>query len=185
MNQQTKQLETIRNRCKTSEKVIGICQIFIIIALVGALIGVIACFAFRDSINQGMAEQIANGSVKAEELIFDSGLLHFAINFEEFFQSGNYATPVIINCLLAVVILAAVLYILMMFKKIFKTLIQEENPFSDSVLSSLKICFIITTIIMILFIGVGPGVICGLFGWCIYAIFEYGKLIQTEVDETL
>ena len=185
MNEQTKQLETMRNRCKTSGKVISVLQILIIIALVFVLIGAIVSFAFRDVINQGMAEEIANGSFKAEDLIFDSGLLHLTINFEEFFQSGNYATPVIINCLLAVVILAAVLYILMMFKKIFKTLIEEDNPFSDSVLSCLKSCFIIATIIMAMFVGIGPGIICGLFGWCFYSIFEYGKLIQTEVDETL
>ena len=185
MNEQTRQLEAIRNRCKTSEKVIRILQILVIIALIGALIGAIACFAFRDAINQGLAEQIANGSVRAENLTFGSGILNIAINYEDAFASGNYATPAAINCVLAVVILAAVFCILMMFRRIFKNLIEEENPFADSVLSSFKICSIISTIVMVLFVGVGPGVICGLLCWCIYSIFQYGRAIQTEIDETL
>ena len=41
------------------------------------------------------------------------------------------------------------------------------------------------TVILVVFVGVGPGVIGGLLCWCIYSILEYGKLLQTEVDEIL
>ena len=78
-----------------------------------------------------------------------------------------------------------VCYLLGLFKKIFENLINEDNPFSDKILNNLKNCFIVMTVILTLSVGIGPGVIVGVLGWCIYSIFEYGRVLQTEVDETL
>ena len=61
----------------------------------------------------------------------------------------------------------------------------EETPFSESVMGRLKTSFIIMTVVLTLFVGIGPGVIGGLFMWCVYSILDYGKVLQTEVDETL
>ena len=141
--------------------------------------------AFKDAINQEIAKQIASGITITKDLKIDQGILHLGINYEEFYSSGNYATPLTINCVIAVVISLISLYLLTMFKKIFNNLIKEDNPFSDLIMQGLKMCFIIITIILALLTGIGTGVIGGLFFWCIYSIFEYGKILQIEVDETL
>ena len=185
MIEQNKKLETIKKRCVTSKKVISILQVIAIVGIIGALIGAICCFAMKDTINSGIAQSVAQGKTKIEDIKISNGLLSVAVNYEEFYKEGNYATPAAINCVIAVVITSVVHYLLSLFKKIFDNLIKEDNPFSDRILNNLKICFIVIAVIMTLFVGFGPGVIAGLLGWCIYSIFEYGKVLQTEVDETL
>ena len=185
MVEQNKKLEIIKKRCKTSAKVIKILQIIAIIGIVGALIGVICCFTMKDTINNGIAESVAQGKTKIEDVKISNGLLDIMINYEGFYKEGNYATPATINCAIAAIITSVVYYLLSLFKKIFENLISEDNPFSDKILNNLKICFIVITAILTLSVGIGPGVIAGLLGWCMYSIFEYGRVLQTEVDETL
>ena len=62
---------------------------------------------------------------------------------------------------------------------------KEDTPFSDHILGRLKVCFIIITAAILVFVGVGPGVVGALLMWSIYSIHEYGKALQTEIDETL
>ena len=185
MIEQNKKLETIKKRCVTSKKVISILQAIAIVGIVGSLIGAICCFTMKDTINNGIAESVAQGKTKIEDVKISNGLLSVAVNYEEFYKEGNYATPAAINCVIAIAITSMVCYLLGLFKKIFENLINEDNPFSDKILNNLKNCFIIITVILTLSVGLGPGVIAGLLGWCIYSIFEYGKVLQTEVDETL
>ena len=185
MLEQNKKLEIIKKRCNTSIKVIRILQIFAVIGIIAALIGAICCFTMKDTINNGIAESVAQGKTEIEDVLISNGLLSIAVNYEGFYKEGNYATPAAINCVIATVITSVVYYLLGLFKKIFENLINEDNPFSDKILNNLKICFIVITVILALSVGIGPGVIAGLLGWCIYSIFEYGRVLQTEIDETL
>ena len=190
MNEQNLKLETIKKRCVTSKKVISILQVIAIIGIVASLIGAICCITMKDTINNGIAESVAQGKTKIEDVKIknvkiSSGLLDIMIDYEEFYKTGNYATPVTIKCVIATVITSIVCYLLGLFKKIFDNLINEDNPFSDKILNNLKNCFIVITVILVVFVGIGPGVIGGLLCWCIYSILEYGKLLQTEVDEIL
>ena len=185
MIEQNKKLENIRKRCVTSKKVISILQVIAIVGIVASLIGAICCFTMKDTINNGIAESVAQGKTKIEDVLISNGLLSIAVNYDGFYKEGNYATPAAINCVIAIAITSMVCYLLGLFKKIFENLINEDNPFSDKILNNLKNCFIIITVILTLSVGLGPGVIAGLLGWCIYSIFEYGKVLQTEVDETL
>lgn len=185
MNEQNAKLEAIRQRCRKSEKVIGVLQIIALIGLIGALIGAICCLVWKDAINEEMVKQLADGRITVETFQISGGLLNFKIDYDGFFRSGDYATPAAINCAIAVAVMLASFYLLSIFKKIFRDLTQEDNPFADAVLSGLKKCFIAASVVMIVFVGVGPGAIGALLFWCIYSVFEYGKLLQTEVDETL
>ena len=188
MNEQNNKLELLKKRCKTSEKVITVLQVIALIGIVGALVGAISCFMFKDTINQAMAEQIAAGTATVEDFKIStgtSGLFIFKIDYEEFFKVGNYATPLAINCVIATVITSLCFYLLSIFKTIFRNLIKEDNPFSDTILKGLKACFIVVTVLLVLFVGFGPGVVGGLLCWCIYSILEYGRVLQTEIDETL
>lgn len=185
MNEQNLKLETIKKRCITSTKFISVLQVLAIIGIIGAIVGVIACVAMKDTINQAMAEQIASGNATIENFEFGTGILNFKMNYEKAFESGNYADPLAINCVMATIITGISLFLLTAFKKMFKNLIKEENPFSDSILKSLKICSIVIIVVLGAFVGVGPAVVIGLLLWCIESVLEYGKALQTEVDEIL
>ena len=185
MNEQNNKLEVMKSRCRTSAKVVGILRIFGIIGMVGSLVGAIMCFAQKEVVNKQIAEQVASGTLTVESLKLGGSGISFVVDYAKAFQEGNYAGPMIISCIVAVVICAAVTVILTLFKKIFTDLSMEETPFSDSVMGRLKTSFIIMVVILALFVGIGPGVVGGLFMWCIYSILDYGKVLQTEVDETL
>lgn len=185
MNEQNKKLDVIRNRCKTSIKVINVIQVLAIIGFIGALVGTIALFSLKDTINQAMLKSVEAGTLTMENFRLSGGILDLSINYDEYFKAGDYATPTIITLVIAMAVSLASIFLLYLFKKIFKDLLNEDNPFSDSIFKGLRICFIIMTCILIGAVGIGPGIICGLLGWCIYSIFEYAKVLQTEVDETL
>lgn len=185
MNEQISKLSAIKKRCITSTKFISVLQILAIIGIVGAIVGAISCVTMKDSINQAMAEQIASGKATVESFEFGTGILNFKMNYEKAFESGNYADPLAINCVMAAIITGISLFLLTAFKKIFKNLINEENPFSDSILKRLKICSIVIIVVLGAFVGVGPAVVIGLLLWCIESMLEYGKVLQTEVDEML
>ena len=130
MIEQNKKLDIIKNRCKTSVKVINILQIIAIIGIIGALIGAICCFTMKDTINNGIAESVAQGKTKIEDVKIkdvkiSSGLLDIMIDYEEFYKAGNYATPVTIKCVIATVITSIVCYLLGLFKKIFDIWIKK------------------------------------------------------------
>ena len=75
--------------------------------------------------------------------------------------------------------------ILIFIKKIFTIIIEENSPFSERSLKTIKIGFIVITVITILGGSLGVTVITGFILFCIYSIFEYGAALQTEIDETL
>ena len=72
-----------------------------------------------------------------------------------------------------------------MFINIFKSLAQEETPFSENILKRLRNIFIIITVLIAAYLGVGLCIVGALLLWCIYSILEYGVALQTEVDELL
>lgn len=185
MNEQIQKLDVIRSRCKTASKVTKVLQIIAIIGIVGSLVGLIFSFAMKDTINAEIAKQVANGTATVDSFKLEGGIIKLAINYDEMYNRNDYATPLGINCTIAAVLTTISAYLIGLFKKIFDNLIKEDNPFSDSIMKSLKICFIVLTVILLAFTGIGPGVICGLLCWCIYSILEYGKALQVEVDETL
>ena len=185
MNEYNNKLEVIRNRCRTSAKVMGILRIFAIIGIIGSLVGAIMGFTQREVLNTQIAEQVASGKLTVDSLKLGGSGLSLVIDYAKAFAEGDYAGPMIISCIVAVIVCAAVMVILTLFKKIFTDLSVEETPFSESVMGRLKTSFIIMTVVLALFVGIGPGVIGGLFMWCVYSILDYGKVLQTEVDETL
>jgi hypothetical protein len=86
---------------------------------------------------------------------------------------------------IAAIICVTVACALGLFKEIFRNLSEEATPFSDKILGMLKYAFIMLFAAILVFIGVGPAVLGALLMWCIYSILEYGKALQTEVDEIL
>lgn len=185
MLEQNQKLEEIKNHCKVSSKVIRVIQIIAIVGLVGSIVGTIWCFVMKETINTEIAKQVSNGVATIENFKIDGGMLKLAINYDEMFQRGDYATPLAINFCIATVITAITAYLLTLLKKVFDNLIKDNNPFSDANMKYIKTGFIVMSVILLIFAGIGAGVICGLLCWCIYSILEYGRVLQVEVDETL
>ncbi len=185
MNEQNNKLEVIRNRCRISALVARILRIILEIGMIGSLVGAIACFFQRARIDQFVPAEIAAGTLREETLKLGGPILKVVIDYNKAFQEGNYAGPIIISCLTAAAICAVWVILLTLFRKIFIDLATHETPFSDTVMRRLKMSFIIMAVLLVLFIGLGVGVIGGLLLWCIYSVLDYGKALQTEVDETL
>ena len=185
MNEQSKRLEAIRNRCKTSSKVIIVIQTITLIAIVASLIGAIVCFAQRDMVDMHLARAVAEGTVQVDNLKISGGLFHLFIDYSQAFKVGNYAIPMFFNCIISAIICSIITVVLFMVKKIFDNLVKDENPFSDGILKKLKTIFVIIAVMILFAVGVGPCVIMSLLMWCIYTVLEYGKALQTEVDELL
>ena len=164
---------------------VGILNIFPMIGVIGSLVGAIIVFLQKENVNQQAAEAVKAGTLTVDDLRIGGPGLHFMIDYSGAFEAGNYAVPIIISCVTAAVICVVTVVLLTLFKRIFTELTREETPFSDTVMGRLKTCFIIMAVILAIFVGLGVGIIGGLFMWCIYSILDYGKVLQTEVDETL
>ena len=68
---------------------------------------------------------------------------------------------------------------------VFDIIKKEDSPFSDKVLKKLLIALITVDVILALTTGIGQAAIGGLITWAVYAIMDYGRLLQTQSDETL
>ena len=185
MNNYNNKLETIKKRCQTSSKIVGILRIFPAIGCISSIIGLIACILNSEAINEKVAAAVAQGDLSLQDFSMGMGsLFRVVVDFNEFYQSGNYVEPFIIACILAAITCVMAYVLLTLLKKIFTELSLEETPFSDSVMKRIKISFIIITLILL-----GNSAVAALIGglamWCIYSILDYGKALQTEVDETL
>ena len=184
MYEQGKRLEVMKERCKMSSRVVSIIQIFTIVGVVLSFVGAVICFTQRNMINEQLAEAVRSGRVTVESIRI-GGMLNFMIDYTKAFEAGSFAVPMAVSCITGAVICLIITVVLSMFKNIFNSLVKEDTPFSDYILGRLKVCFIIITIAVLVFVGVGPAVVGALLMWCIYSILEYGKALQTEIDETL
>ncbi|MBR5116631.1 MAG: hypothetical protein IK096_06150 [Lachnospiraceae bacterium] len=72
-----------------------------------------------------------------------------------------------------------------LFGQIFDIVLCEESPFVPEVMKKMRVNFILLTAVMFLVVGFGPALIAAFLFWCIYNIFDYGCLLQSESDETL
>jgi hypothetical protein len=185
MNEQSRKLEAVRNRCRTSSRVVSVLQIVTIVGIVLALVGAIVCITQRGMIDEHVGKAVEAGSVTVENLRIGGSNINFLINYDRAFAAGNYALPIAMSCAVAAILCAIVTCALGLFKDIFKELSRETTPFSDRILGKLKYAFIMLTAALLVFVGIGPAVMGALLFWCIYSILEYGRALQSEVDEIL
>ena len=185
MSEQNIRLEEIKKRCGTSRKVLKVFQILIAVAAVISLAGGIIVLSNADRISQAVARDYANGNFPSGEMFRSGGLVDMSLDFEGYFREGNFAFPIFIMTMIGSAAAIISLVIVIMIKNIIQTLIEEETPFSEKIFKKLKVCFIVFTIVIILFVGVGSGAVLGLLLWCIYSVLQYGAALQAEVDETL
>lgn len=183
MNKQKTRLQVVKERCKVATKILSVFQGIMLVGLALILIAVVVIFAQKDKINQGVSASIASGQL-SDEILFGHGFISVQLGELAGLSHDNYAGYIILICISASLICALCLVAFTILKKICTTLIAEETPFTDATLKNLRVIFIIITCFTASQ-SLGIAVITGVLLWCVYSIFEYGKELQTEVDETL
>ncbi len=160
-------------------------QVLVAVAAALSLISGVIFIAGADRFNPLLAQEYANGDLSIEEDLQAGGLLALGMDFSRYYEKGNFAFPIFVMTMMGAAAAIVALVVIIILKNIFKTLLEEEKPFSENIFKKLKLGFIIITAAFVLFVGLGSGVIIGLLLWCIYSILEYGAALQTEIDETI
>lgn len=187
MNDEMVKLEKVKKTCKISKiicKIVAcIVTVGFVLSIVGAMVpGVIG----RDKINSTISESIDNNqaSFDVDDINID-GILQLNIKLDTLAKQGNYADVITVACIYATVVTGAVAVVFWMLVNIFKKITESSTPFSTDILQRMKTIFFIVTIIAFIANGLGDGLIVGCIGWSLYAIFDYGFVIQQVVDETI
>ena len=185
MNEQNAKLESIKSRCKTAETIVKVLRGFVIAGAVIALICGFIIIGCADTANPELARQVESGNMTIDSTISFNGIFKLFIPVDDFFAPDDYAHPLGITCIVAGIVCTLVAVIMSFIIRIFTILREENNPFSERCMKQLKISFIVITVTVLLTSSIGYGLIVGLILFCIYSIFEYGAVLQAEIDETL
>ncbi len=204
MNQENIKLSRIKKSCKVAGIVTRIAFIMCIIGCVLAIISGIVILANRVDMNATMTEAIESGKEVAVGQRVGGVNFYLAkidpnsINLFKYIKPEssipawqNYLdeTPYAFSAGLTLIgmgfgigILAFALF---QIYSLFDIIKKEDSPFSDKVLKKLLIALIIIDVIVALTVGFGQGAVGGLITWAVYTIMDYGRLLQTQSDETL
>ena len=181
MNEQRIRLETVKNRCNTLAKIVGVFEVIcIILASITGLISLTFIFG-TSKLNPMIEEGIAQGYIDYNMSINIGGVM----GFEKLLPPDNYAMGIGITVLFATIAVIFVVIILAFIKKVFTIIKEENSPFSNKCLKTIKISFIVITVATFLGGSFGVTLITGFILFCIYSVFEYGAALQAEIDETL
>jgi len=190
MNEQEIKLEKVKKSCRIAKNVTRVFLIILLVAVGIMIFASLACVGYKDEINKGATQEYgydfeADFSEASRALEMSSGLLTVRFDTQTDLESGNIAGAVVkvLACAACLCLVMGIVFGLLF--SIFKTLENGESPFSAQILKKLKTMFIVITVIMGLFMGVGLSMISGLVLWCIYCILDYGCVLQRDVDETL
>ena len=208
MNSKQEKLERIRKSCRIGQVICRIIRIICIVGAVSAIVGAVLCGVGLGRMEAGgtsplivgengqpltkeefdaaiasdpEAAALAQGGLK--DALGSMGSLGGAATLSP--DSVSFSGKLVLICIFAAVMSAATAFVFVLFGQVFDALIREESPFTETVMKKLRINFIILTVVMLMMIGVFPALIAGFLFWCIYNIFDYGCVLQTESDETL
>ena len=187
MNESIK-LEKVKKSFSVTSKVVKICKIIFIVAAVLCLAGGIACMTMYDTINTGVINLVGIEN-PGDEIIIEpfeyDGLFEYTFKFDEWQEAGEYGYIATAYCFIGFAITLVATIFFHIIEKIFKVINESETPFCEAVVKKLRTLFIVITILAAILSGIGTAVFMGLFCWCVYTIFDYGYVIQKQVDETL
>ena len=183
MNEQNMKLLQVKKSCKTARKVSLVFTIMMDIAAIVSLAAAIIVLVMKDTINSTLLNNADHLSF--ENTIGVHGLLSISVNLTNMINDHRYASVIATYCFFGAFVAAMLAIIFGMLLRIFSTVEKSDSPFSEDVLKSMKKTFISLSVLAILFVGVGAGLILALFLWCIYTIMDYGMTLQLEVDDTI
>ncbi len=204
MNQENVKLERIKKSCKVAGIVTRIAFMVCVVGCVISLISGIVTVSNRKNMEQSITKALEEhdevavgqkiGNVNVYLAKVDPAVMKWFKNME--FESSIPAwqkimdeTPyafslglTLIGMSFGIAILAFALF---QIYSVFDIIKKEETPFSEKVLKKLLIALIIIDVIIAMTSGLGQAAIAGLITWAVYAIMDYGRVLQIQSDETL
>lgn len=201
MNEQTKKINRVLKCCKVVKILSKISQIAAIIATALFLIlGIMAIAVPSDKFDEGENGSI-NLSIKTNNgnqihliELTDSELAAFELtssvpalqeHFNEMDNADLLKISLMTQALLGIIVGAAVIVIMTFINLSFKTIIEEQTPFSRKVLKKMLATFIVITAVSFFSLGLSTAVMVGFCCFALYTILDYGTILQIESDETL
>ncbi len=177
----------IKNSCTITKKVLHAFFVIMLVGVIGCIIGAGTCGLMRTRINKELKAAIesGHGSVEIKSTDILGGIVDLDVKVDELMDKEDYALVFVIYCSIGIVYCAFLSVIFFILSKIFEIIPESETPFCKTVLEQFKKLFVIVTVLVLFGSGLGEALVTGLIFWCVYRIFEYGIIIQTEVDETL
>lgn len=183
MDNNSSKLANVKRSCQVASKVLRIVSIIVRVGMIIAFVGCGILFAMQSKIDAEIAShpEIVSDATAS----FGVGPIKATQDLSRFTEAGNYGIAYGVIALLAALSLLFLLIVLKELSKIFNTILENETPFSDIVLRTLKRTFIIIIVFVALGAGLTEAGFFALLFWCIYTIFQYGIELQRESDETL
>ncbi len=194
MNELNEKLANVKKSARTGRKV---STALLIICIVAFVLTVVA-----GSVILGMGKRFDDALDKAEEkgesvsAVMDAEFLSVSVeDFSKidtdvpFLQKAldehpmSTAFGIYILCVSVEVLLLCIVFTVV--RDTFALIENEDNPFTTKVIKKVTVVMIVGTICIGLMVG-GAAVIYGaILTWLVRTILEYGKVLQTQADETL
>lgn len=186
MNNQEAKLSKVKTSSRVTKKVLSIFRVILVIGLVACLIGGGICLGLQEKIDETLPQAIEEGKVGLDiSDIKIGGVVNFDAKMNKALDEGRYAFTFTWLCAFGAVVILVVFLIVGQLRKICAVIEESATPFSKEVTGKLRRVFIFMTIVELLLGSLTSAIIMALIFWTVYAVFEYGVALQSEVDETL
>ena len=173
-------LDKVKKSCSTVKKVAKIMMIIAIIGAVCGLISGIVALAAGPQYADRLADLEAAGKIslstgatgKITAQIFPNDVVPLT-------------TVLAIYSFESAVVVAAFAFIMHMISSAFGIIEKADSPFTDTAIKKLITALVIVCVIIGVFGGIAYGILLGVITWAIYTILDYGRVLQIQSDETL
>lgn len=165
-------MESIKKSSNRAVKIANALRVMAIVGLVFAVLGAICGFAMNGYINQYYSDPqnlaAAQGSLNADMGIFS------IINFESIKDAGNYGVFFALQLLCFGVTLIVYIYLFSVLKKTMINVRDTGRAFAEEEAPKYRKSFIILTIILLLFSGLGTAIVAGIILCGLYNVTVAG-----------
>lgn len=184
MNGSNVKIQTIQKNSRVALILVNIAKIFLIIGtVVMSLTGCSMIWA-NDIFDKKFAEAEALTNQEISTAIYiEGGLVSGIIDLKR--NTESQAAEFGVNLLAVAGVMASFAVVLHFVAKVFKALKESDSPFRPEIVKSIKIVFVLISILLVLQSGFLIGALVALSLWCIFLIFEYGCELQQQSDEIL
>ncbi|MBO4459645.1 MAG: hypothetical protein J5715_08685 [Clostridiales bacterium] len=197
MNEENVKLAKIKKSSSVGKKVTNILAIIVIVATIILLATGIAFIAGGDQLEDKLAQAAASGTLEEPSNKF---MYASTINIEMFnpneiktsvpaLKVALEARPYTIGYGIYMIAMCIPLIIAAVVLKIlasgFATIEKEDNPFTPAVIKKVTIVMIILSVLLALTVSFAYGAVGAIATWLIRSVFDYGRTLQIQSDETL
>lgn len=180
MREENMRIEKIQKSSKAALTITTIAKIFAItMAVILCLCGFLM-IGLKGILNEAISYGIESGQLQPEEFSFAyEGMIGQKLIEEGYIAESAGAYMLAMGAMM--ICLAVVMHFI---GKVFKEMKESYSPFRAEIVKSLKVSFVLITILS-LKSSLLIGAVIGFSLWCVLNVFEYGCELQKQSDETL